>query len=196
MAVIGSGGGLKGSLQGVARIMKVVQNKAVNAIRATLENTVDRMVADIDHYWRLQYKGVTGNAYTSVTAGVYYKGKLVHIANSGDGKKQPTRKSLTRGRTYNLPEYYDGDAVVGKPFTGTEGYISGNGPTMGKAYMKSNHPAKRKTWVVLIAMPMPYAEYHPGLVHTMQSMLDALPQEIDRNIVYVENAPTQSELPF
>lgn len=196
MAVIEGGGRLKGTLQGVARIMKVVQSKAVNAIRATLENTVDQMVSDIDNYWRLQYKGVTGNAYTSVTAGVYYKGKLVHIANSGDGKNPPTRISLTHGRTYNLPEYYDGDEVVGKPFTGTVGVVNGKGPAMGRAYMKSSHPAKRKTWVVLIAMPMPYAEYNPGLVHTMQSMLDALPQEIDRNIVYVQNAPTQSELPF
>lgn len=187
---------VKGSLQGVARIMKVVQNKSVSAVRATLENTVDRMVSDIDSYWKLKYKGVTGNAYTSVTAGVYYKGKLVHIANSGDGKEKPTRTSLKRGVTYNLPTYYDGDEVVGKPFTGTQGYLTGKGPSMGKAYMRSNHPAKRKTWVVLIAMPMPYAEYNPGLARTMQAMMDALPQEIDRNIVYVENAPTQSEIPF
>lgn len=187
---------LGGSIEGVARIMKVVKSKAVSAVKATLSNTVDEMVANIDKYWRLKYKGVTGNAYTSVTAGVYYKGKLVHVANSGDGKEKPTRKSLRKRETYNLPTYYDGDEPEDKPFTGTEGYISWNGPKLGKSYVKSNHPAKSKTWAVLIIMPMPYASYHPGLVDTMQAMMDDLPNEIDRNIVYVQNAPSQGKLDF
>lgn len=181
--------------------MKVVRQKSASAVEATLANTVDKMVEDIDNYWKLKYKGVTGNAYTSVTAGVYYKGKLIHVANSGEGKDSPTRISLRRGQKYNLPSYYDGDSSIEKPFMGSDGYIQGYGPKLGKSYVKSNHPAKRSTWSVLFVMPMPYAEYHPGLVRTMQAIKDALPQEIDRNIVYVQNAPAQSnidlsEVPF
>lgn len=181
--------------------MKVVRQKSASAVEATLANTVDKLIADIDKYWSLKYKGVTGNAYTSVTAGVYYKGKLVHVANSGEGKDKPTRISLRKGQKYNLPSYYDGDSVVEKPFIGSEGYLQGYGPKLGKGYVESNHPAKRSTWAVLIVMPMPYAEYHPGLVRTMQAIKDALPLEVNRNIVYVQNAPMQSvidysEVPF
>lgn len=188
---------LGGSLEGASRIMKVVQNKAISAVEATLSKTVDSMVFNIDKYWAPKYKGVTGNAYTSVTGGVYYKGRLVHIANSGDVKDKPMRKSLRKGETYNLPSFYDGDSTAEKDlFTGSEGLLSWNGPTLGKKYMKTNHPVKRKTWMVIIALPMPYGEYHPGLVSTMQAMMDALPNEIDRNIVYVENKPTQSKIDF
>lgn len=187
---------LKGTIQSVSRIMKVVRQKSVSAVEATLVSTVDKMISDIDRYWSLKYKGVTGNAYTSVTAGVYYKGKLIHVANSGEGKDKPTRISLRKGQKYNLPSYYDGNSALERPFVGREGYIQGYGPKLGKKYVESNHPAKRDTWAVLIVMPMPYAEYHPGLVRTMQAIKDALPQEINRNIVYVQNAPTQSAIDF
>ncbi len=184
-----------GFIKDAARIMKKVQNKAVNATLATLKETAVRMIEDVGKYWKPQFLGVTGNAYTSVSAGVYYKGRLVFVANSGDYHDEPTRPSLKEGERYNLPEYYDGDEVTDE-YKGSHGKGGQWGPTLGPWYMRRQHFAKRKTWMILIAIPVSYAEFNPELVKTLQAMMDALPNEVNYNIVSVQNAPSQSVLPF
>lgn len=178
-----------GWLKDASRIMKKVQSRAVSATLATLSSTADSMVEKIGTYWKLRDFGVTGNAFTSVSIGVYYKGKLVYIANNGEHRDPPTRSTLRKGEEYNLPEYYDGDEVSGQPYKGENGRGGQYGPTLGPWYMRRQHFAKRKTWVLLIAMPVSYAEYNPGLVATMQAMHDALPSEVDYNIISVQGAP-------
>lgn len=179
--------------QASARIFKMVRQKAYSATLATIEKAAMNVMEKLDSYRK--YHHITGNAWTSTTIGIYYKGRLVSIYNKGDEDEPPTRVTLRKGEVYNLPSYYKGGYNGGeKPYKGEYGQGGQWGPTLGPWYMHRQHSAKYKTWNMIVAIPVSYAGYNPKIVATLQAIMDDLPNVVDYNIVRVENAPSQSVL--
>lgn len=186
-------GGPSLAQQAQARIFKVVRQKAYAATLATLEKAAEDVLMRLDQYRK--YKHVTGNAWTSTTIGIYYKGKLVSAFNKGAEDEEPTRVTLRKGERYTMPAYYKG-GMVGVPYKGTYGNGGQWGPTLGPWYVRRQHSAKYKTWNMLVAIPVSYAGYNPKIVATLQAVMDDLPNVVGYNIVRVEDAPSQTEIPF
>lgn len=181
------------ALKDSARIIKLVRQRAYAATLATLEKAAMDVFNRLDSYRK--YKHVTGNAWTSTSIGIYYKGKLVSVFNKGAEDEEPTRVTLRKGERYTLPAYYKGGSVD-VPYKGTYGNGGQWGPTLGPWYVHRQHSPKYKTWNMLIAIPVSYAGYNPKIVATLQAIMDDLPNVVDYNVVRVENAPSQSDIPF
>lgn len=178
------------------RILKLVRQKAYAATLATLDNAAAAVLIHLNEYRK--YKHVTGNTWTSTTVGVFYKGKLVSLWSMGEQDEEPTRRTLRKGETYNLTYYYKGSPAGdshGKAgnYRGEYGEGGQWGPTLGPWYMRRQHNAKRKTWNLVVAIPVSYAGYNPRIVETMQNIMDDLPNVIDYSIVRVEDAPSQTD---
>lgn len=174
-----------------ARIIKLVRQKAYAATLATIEKAAQDLLNRLNEYRK--YKHRTGNTWTSTTVGIFYKGKLVSLWNKGADDEPPTRKTLRRGEVYNLPYYYHGDPVGKNPYIGGYGQGGQWGPSLGPWFMRRQHNAKRKTWNVVVAIPVSYAGANQTIIRTLQAMMDDLPNVIDYNIVRVENAPSQTD---
>lgn len=173
----------------------MVRQKAYSATLATIEKAAVDVLNKLDGYRK--YHHVTGNAWTSTSVGIYYKGKLVSLFNKGDNDDPPTRVTLRKGEAYNLPSYYKGKNVGGKkPFVGEYGKGGQWGPSLGPWFMRRQHPPKYKTWSMVVAIPVSYAGYNPTIVATLQALMDDLPNTVDYNVVRVENAPTQAKIDF
>lgn len=175
-----------------ARIIKLIRQKAYSATLATIEKAAQDVMMRLDSYRK--YYNITGNAWTSTTIGIYYKGKLVSIFNKGAEDEAPTRVTLRKGETYNLPNYYKGGYLGGeKPYKGTFGRGGQWGPSLGPWYMRRQHSQKDKTWNMVVAIPVSYAGYNPRITATLQAIMDDLPNVIDYNVVRVEDAPSQTD---
>lgn len=131
------------------------------------------------------YRDVTGNALTSTSIGIFYKGRIVKELHGSDTNLPPTRESLAKGEAYDEGEYYDGEDAFQddegnpkKPFVGKYGKGGQWGPTLGKYYIHRFHPLKRNTWTVVVAIPVSYAEHNKKIVRTMQDIMD----EVENNM--------------
>lgn len=174
-------------MEQVAGIMKKVQATADRAVEKMLRGAIDALISHVSDYWKLGHLGVTGNAYNSVTAGLYKGRKLVYANWNGKHVDRPTRATLAKGEAYDLPTYYDGDAVE-KPYVGEVGNGGVWGQQLGPWVLYSQRYRSSfsgNDWSVVIAMPVVYAGYHPKLVKTMQAMLDAVPRLVDEHKVRV-----------
>lgn len=177
-----------------ARIIKKVRFKAFYATLQTMISASEKVIADVAD--NIKFRNVTGNAYTSISAGVYYKGQLMHVATIAQHADEPTRKTLRKGERYNLPYFYDeahySDSIGSRKshrFVGKYGEGGQWGPSLGAWYLKRQHPAKRNTWEIIVTIPVSYAGYVPGVVATSQQMMDNLPNCVHDCIVRVEAAP-------
>lgn len=195
------------SQQQAARIFSKIKAQADSAVEATLKKSIDEIIKNVDKYWlgknALAFKGVTGNAYNSVTLGLYRKNKLVYANWNGKHVEKPTMRSLAKGQRYPLPEYYDGDKSRG--YTGQYGHGGQWGPQLGPWAMYSQRydkGLKDNDWTIVAAIPVEYAGYNPKIVRALQNIMDDMPNAVDYNKVRVENAPQQrnvfkdSDAPF
>lgn len=185
------------SQQQAARIFSKIKAQADSAIEATLKKTIDTIIKNVDKYWlgkrALEFKGVTGNAYTSVTLGLYRKNKLVYANWNGKHVEKPTMRALAKGQKYPLPEYYDGDKSKG--YIGEYGSGGQWGPQLGPWSIYSqryNKDLKGNDWTVVAAIPVEYAGYNHKIVAALQNIMDDMPNVVDYNKVRVENAPQQT----
>lgn len=183
-------------MKGAARIIQKIRFRAVAATMQTMIKASDKLIAQIQN--AISFENVTGNAFTSISAGVYYKGVLVHVSTVAQNNEEPTRKSLRKGERYNLPYFYgempgaylsDYEAKKHHYFKGTHGSGGQWGPTAGTWFLKRQHPAKSKTWEIIVAIPMSYAGYVSGIIKTMQTAMDMLPSCVTSSIVRVESSP-------
>lgn len=189
------------SQQQMAKIFSKIIGQAESAMEATLKNTIDEIIKNIDNYWlgrgALDYRGVTGNAYTSVTLGLYHKNKLVYTNWNGKHAEPPTQRSLAAGEHYKLPTFYDGDSTEKKPFTGKYGIGGEWGPQLAPWSIYSqryNKGFKGNDWTVVVAIPVEYAGYNKKIVKALQNIMDDMPSVVDYKTVRVENAPQQTSL--
>lgn len=177
---------MAGGLIGLNRIMKAVRQKAFTATLMTMNAAADRAIDEILH--DVDFFSVTGNAYTSISAGVYYKGSLVHVATVARHAKDPLRPSIRAGETWITKEFYDKSSTPLRKYRYKGRYGRGGqwGPTLGTWTLRRVHPAKRNTWEIVIVIPVSYAKYNPKIVGTLQKMMDALPAQLDSSLVRVE----------
>lgn len=180
------------------RIFKVVRQKAYSATLATLEKAAQDMLARFAQ--ERKFFSITGNALTSFSVGIYYKGSIVSIFNLGATAEQPTRVTLRKGEIYDKEEYYDGpiteDEETGQRVIYRGKYGKGGqwGPSIGPWYLRRQHFPKRQTWKMVVVLPVSYAGYNDKITRTMQRIMMEMPQIIDYNIVRIENTPSQSEI--
>lgn len=180
------------------RIFKVVRQKAYSATLATLE----KAAVDLLNHFAQERKffSITGNALTSFSVGIYYKGRLVSMFNMGQEAEAPTRVTLKKGEVYDKEEYYDGpiteDEETGERviYRGKYGQGGQWGPTLGPWYLRRQHFPKRQTWRMVAVLPVSYAGYNNKITRTMQRLMTELPVIIDYNVVRIENAPSQTEI--
>lgn len=178
-----------------ARIIKLVRQKAYSATLATIEKAAMKLLDNLDDYRK--YHHITGNTWTSTTVGIFYKGRLVSMFNKGAEDEEPTRATLKKGEVYNLPNYYkDGYNGGENPYKGKYGQGGQWGPTLGPWHMRREHSQKRKTWNVIVSIPVSYAGVNHNIVETMQSIMDDLPNIVDYSVIRVQDAPSQTSLPF
>lgn len=180
------------NLIGAARIFKKIRNKAFAATLQTMIRGSESLISYIAD--NIQFRNVTGNAYTSISVGVYYKGRLMHIASVGQHEKEPTRRTLAKGERYNSEYFYDeahyADGSKKRHyFVGKYGQGGQWGPTLGPYYLKRQHPGTKDTWEMIVTIPVSYAGYVPGITRTFQNMMDKLPSCVRESIVRVETAP-------
>ena len=181
-------------------------NGAVSqAILETMKSAADALISNIDTYWlgegALNRLGVTGNAYTSVTIGVYQGKKLVYANWNGKHVQKPTMTSLAEGQPYPLPEYYDGNSVNEEygPYVGEYGSGKQWGPQAGPWAIYSqryNKDVAGKGFSMIVAIPMSYAGYNPRIVRAMIHIMDAIPSVIDQNIAKVNGGCIPSTTSF
>lgn len=180
------------------QIIPKIKEVASQAVLATLKNAADTLIANIDKYWlgegALRFLGVTGNAYASVTIGVYQKNKLVYANWNGKHVDRPTMPSLKKGQKYPLPEYYDGD--MSKGYVGEYGSGGQWGQQAGPwaIYSQRYNKGLAGDWNMVVAIPVSYAGYNPKIVHAMQNIMDAIPSAIDKNIVSVQGGATAQDM--
>lgn len=181
-----------------ARIFKVIRQKAYSATLATLEKAARDLLKHFAE--EKKFFSITGNAFTSFSVGVYYKGRLVSMFSMAQGAENPTRVTLREGEVYDKYEYYDGP-IMEDPETGDLRFYRGEfgeggqwGPTLGPLYLQRQHFPKRQTWKLVVVLPVSYAGYNSKITRTMQRLMLKLPQIVDYNVVRVENAPSQSEI--
>lgn len=166
-------------------------------IKSRIENlSYDRMLAimqELAHRTVNYFKenrtfyNITGNAYTSFYAAVYYKGKLIYMVRASKGEKAPTRVTLAEGEAYNLPTFYDGEKN-----NGYKGRIGGGhqwGPNL--VYGRIGKvKASGKDWAIVAVCPVEYAIFDDEnrIFETVYSTYEALPDMFDSCVVYASNS--------
>lgn len=165
-------------------IGKRVQSTAYAKTLAIMKDFADEVIKAFKS--NREFYNITGNAYTSFTVGVFYKGSLVHIASVSDDEDEPTRATLREGEAYNLLEYYDGGAAE-PPYEGKTGHGGQWGPTLGPYRVRRERGRVRDTWSVVCVCPVEYATYNKRIYDTMtQTMLD-FPSLFSASVLYVRH---------
>ena len=172
------------------RLFKVVRQKAASATFATIEQTALNLMSRLDSY--RNYEHVTGNTWTSTTIGIFYKGELKALYNKGAEDEAPTRVTLRKGEDYDFAEVYKGEDTAG--YEGKYGEGGQWGPTLGPEQMQHQHVAKRKTWSLVVMIPVEYANYNPRIVATMQNIMDGLPEVLNWSVVTINKEGAQSTM--
>lgn len=172
------------------RIFKVVRQRAASATFATIEQTALNLMSRLDGYRKYQH--VTGNTWTSTTIGIFYKGELKALYNKGAEDEAPMRVTLKKGEDYDLVKVYKGEETVG--YKGEYGEGGQWGPTLGPEQMQHQHVAKRKTWSLVVMIPVEYANYNPRIVATMQNIMDGIPEVLNWSVVTIDKEGAQSTM--
>lgn len=116
---------------------------------------------------------MTGNTVNSYAAGVYVKGKLVHIETSWGSIPNPLRHKLGKGeRFYAGSQRWDGD-IQDSTFTAQ---VSTNGTTEAErsiAFLQSFKPSP-KGWALVVCNGVEYATLQENVVNidTLTSNFD------------------------
>lgn len=159
-----------------ASAMATIQSKlriiGYNTCKNTMIKIADTLMEQIDVNKR--FKDITGNAYTSFTIGVYYYGKLEYVSCKGDKAKDPTMRTLGKGKVYPLMFYYDG-SPADPPYKGTIGNGGQWGPTLGPYRIRREKPKTRAAWSLMAIFPVEYANYNPNIVETLTALKDLIP---------------------
>lgn len=129
---------------------------------------------------------ITGNALTSFSVGVFYKGKRVYAEYMSDMEDSPTRATLRKGERYNLPEYYDGRPSAG--YTGSVGHGGQWGPTLGHSRLSRTHSRVRDTWNLVAVLPVEYAGYNARIYKTMCNTLEEYPDLFSASVLYARGS--------
>ena len=163
------------TVQVFKKIRQVAYEKTLDLMTKAAAHTLHELMSE------KQFLDVTGNALTSISIGVYYKGHLERALYGADYNEEPTRVTLKKGEVYNLPEYYDGsdaraddEGIHRKPFVGKRGRGGQWGPTLGKWHLHRFHPNVSNTWTMIAAIPVSYAGYNEHIINTMQQAYDSL----------------------
>lgn len=159
------------------------ETQVIKRVRQTMyEQTLEMMMnlcTDIvgDFMANRKFYNITGNAYTSFTVGLFYKGRLVWTNSVTDqGVPDPTMPTLRKGQVYGLGQYYEGDDVSkDHPYKGEMGKGRQWGPTLGLYRIKQMHPRKRKTWDIIAICPVEYATANKNIFDTMNATALNLP---------------------
>lgn len=179
------------SLERFAAIMKKAEAMTEAAVDALLIKAADTLMNNVESLWRkaMGHLGVTGNAYASITIGVYKGRKLIYVSWNGKRVKRPTMATLARGEAYPLPMYYDGDPVKGKPYVGEVGFGGVWGQQLGPWVMYAQRYKKSvagNDWSMVVAIPVVYAGYNDKIVRAMQNIMDAIPTVVESGKVRVD----------
>lgn len=153
-----------GDLESVfaSTVVKKVRNMAYASMEQKMERAASRIASKVGDYTK--FYDITGNLFNSIAVGVYYKGELQFIVHA-DGGKAPTRDTLAKGETYNLPYYYSG-APSGyskggrhgkRPFKGKVG-MGGQTPKDTDNLFNVIHVSTRYAWTLVVGTNIEYAK--------------------------------------
>lgn len=145
----------------ISNVYKKVRQEAVVKMQQKMERAADKVVKKADS--KRGFDHVTGNLYKSIAVGTYYKGELTSTHHTPG--PEPTRPTLAKGETYNLPRYYGSNVDIRmtkrKPFVGKYGSGDENGPDAAEdalLYMEGGMP-NRSTWALALVAGVDYANF-------------------------------------
>lgn len=138
---------------------------------------------------------VTGNTITSASVGVFYKGKRVYAEYNADKMKEPTRPTLRKNESYNLPEYYTPSSSPedgSRAYVGEYGHGGQWGPTLGKSRMSRAKTRARDTWNIVFICPVEYASFNGKIFESIYSAYEDMPNLFNINVLYVRSKNIRS----
>lgn len=143
-------------------VNKRIRQEARVKMQQKMDAAASRTMAKADD--ARSFDDVTGNLYKSIGIGTYYNGELqsIHLAPG----PEPTRPTLAKGETYNLPRYYRAPWTIKemhkKPYKGKFGEGGQNGPATAEDVLLYNEHTQRSTdltWQMSLIAGVDYAEF-------------------------------------
>ena len=123
---------------------KRMRAEAERILQDALVAVCERLVGDALR--EKEYRNLTGNTVTSYTCGVFVRGRLVHVAQSGEGMSAPIRGKLRKGESHYFDPDYDGRRRRGTGSTDTDG---GHGGDTAMDFIFSHKAGKRGFEIVM-----------------------------------------------
>ena len=133
--------------------------KAKQAVDALAAHAIDTAIAKHNPLGDDDFFDVTGNLFTSISAGAYYKGVPFAIYSVGDTERSPLRKTLTKGQKQFRPFYAYSPDNNGAPYLANSGEKSVDGATESRKALTDAFTgiSKHDTWAVRVIAALPYA---------------------------------------
>lgn len=140
-----------------------------------------------------EFYNITGNTYTSFYAVVFHQGKQMYIASSSENEAPPTRVTLKKGETYDLPQYYGGDSIGDKhPYTGKIGKGGQWGPNLFYGRMgKFGRPDGE--WSLMCVCPVEYARFNENILKTVYETYEGFDKMVGLRVMLVKNSSVDFE---
>lgn len=168
-----------------ARIEKAAYDKTLALMQELAHKVVASFKANRKFY------NITGNAFTSFYAAVYYKRKMIYMVRAVKGEKAPTRVTLAEGEAYNLPYYYEGDAV--DPAKGAYVGKDGGGRQWGPNLVYGRIGKVKSTgkdWALVAICPVEYAIFDKDnrIFETVYETYEQFPDLFDMSVMEVKSS--------
>lgn len=143
-------------------VTKRIRQEARVKMQQKMDSAASRTMAKADD--ARSFDDVTGNLYKSIGIGTYYNGALQSVHRAPG--PEPTRPTLAKGETYDLPRYYrsswDIKWMRKRPFKGKVGEGGQNGPdTIEDTLLYNEHGKGRgdSTWQMSLIAGVDYAQF-------------------------------------
>lgn len=137
-------------------ITKALETRVESTIIDKLESAAFVAIKEVAN--TKDFFDVTGNLLDSIAIGIYRKGECVKCVTYADAhRKSPTRATLEEGEAYDLPNYWNGIRVKGKPYVGEFGSGKESAIIAAREAVYSHHP--KAPYSIVIVAGVEYAQF-------------------------------------
>lgn len=169
----------------LVNVKKRIQQEAATKMQQKMDRAAAKVIAKANS--EREFSHVTGNLWKSIAVGTFYQGELVSIHHTPG--PDPTRPTLAKGESYNLPYYYGSSVPLDmmtsgkkrrKPFRGEygEGGQDGERAAEDALFSMELDGMGMFTWRLAIVAGVDYANYVEK--HRGHNVISSLGQYMSR----------------
>lgn len=169
----------------LVNVEKKIHQEAAVKMQQKMERAAVKVIAKANS--KREFDHVTGNLWKSIAVGTFYKGNLMSIHHTPG--PDPTRPTLAKGESYNLPYYYGSSVPLDmmtsgkkrrKPFRGECGDGGQDGASAAEDALFSMEldGMGMFTWRLAIVAGVDYANYVEK--HRGHNVISSLGQYMSR----------------